>query len=67
MAPLAESPLKKTMVEHVPLYSGSPSAQPRSPIRKRTPGAITMQQKQAMIDNMQLESMWLLICRETHR
>ncbi|KAI1058662.1 hypothetical protein LB506_000260 [Fusarium annulatum] len=52
---LAESPLKKTMVEHVPLYSGSPSAQPRSPIRKRTPGAITMQQKQAMIDNMQLE------------
>ncbi|KAF4498190.1 Borealin-lik [Fusarium agapanthi] len=52
---LAESPLKKTMVEHVPLHSGSPSAQPRSPIRKRTPGAITMQQKQAMIDNMQLE------------
>jgi hypothetical protein len=58
---LAESPLKKTMVEHVPLHSGSPSAQPRSPIRKRTPGAITMQQKQAMIDNMQLESMWLLV------
>ncbi|KAF5235835.1 hypothetical protein FANTH_11532 [Fusarium anthophilum] len=52
---LAESPLKKTMVEHVPLHSGSPMAQPRSPIRKRTPGAITMQQKQAMIDNMQLE------------
>ncbi|EWY94287.1 hypothetical protein FOYG_07098 [Fusarium oxysporum NRRL 32931] len=52
---LAESPLKKTMVKHVPLHSGSPSAQPRSPIRKRTPGAITMQQKQAMIDNMQLE------------
>ncbi|KAG7422188.1 hypothetical protein LZL87_001670 [Fusarium oxysporum] len=52
---LAESPLKKTMVEHIPLHSGSPSAQPRSPIRKRTPGAITMQQKQAMIDNMQLE------------
>ncbi|RBQ80740.1 hypothetical protein FVER14953_01250 [Fusarium verticillioides] len=52
---LAESPLKKTMVEHVPLHTASPSAQPRSPIRKRTPGAITMQQKQAMIDNMQLE------------
>ncbi|KAF5968017.1 nbl1 borealin protein [Fusarium bulbicola] len=52
---LAESPLKKTMVEHVPLHSGSPMAQPRSPIRKRTPGAITMQQKQAVIDNMQLE------------
>ncbi|KAF4344452.1 Borealin-lik [Fusarium beomiforme] len=52
---LAESPFKKTMVAHVPLQSGSPSAQPRSPIRKRTPGAITMQQKQAMIDNMQLE------------
>ncbi|KAF4955841.1 hypothetical protein FGADI_4236 [Fusarium gaditjirri] len=52
---LAESPLKKTMVEYIPLHSGSPSAQPRSPIRKRTPGAITMQQKQAMIDNMQLE------------
>ncbi|KAF5674019.1 nbl1 borealin [Fusarium heterosporum] len=46
------SPTKSTMVT---LHSGSPPAHPRSPIRKRSPGAITMQQKQAMIDNMQLE------------
>ncbi|WZH39737.1 Borealin N terminal-domain-containing protein [Fusarium acuminatum] len=49
------SPTKSTMAERVPTQTGSPSAQPRSPIRKRSPGAITMQQKQAMIDNMQLE------------
>ncbi|KAF4960468.1 hypothetical protein FSARC_10468 [Fusarium sarcochroum] len=49
------SPLKKAMAEMAPLRTGSPSAYPRSPIKKRTPGAITMQQKQAMIDNMQLE------------
>ncbi|KAF4449653.1 nbl1 borealin protein [Fusarium austroafricanum] len=50
-----ESPLKKSMMERVPLHSGSDASQPRSPIRKRTPGTITMVQKQAMIDNMQLE------------
>ncbi|KAM0437661.1 hypothetical protein ACHAPT_002025 [Fusarium lateritium] len=49
------SPRKLAMAETVPLRAGSPSAYPRSPIKKRTPGAITMQQKQAMIDNMQLE------------
>ncbi|KAJ4272142.1 hypothetical protein NW762_000853 [Fusarium torreyae] len=49
------SPLKKAMAEMALPRTGSPSAHPRSPIKKRTPGAITMQQKQAMIDNMQLE------------
>ncbi|RMJ11274.1 hypothetical protein BHE90_008147 [Fusarium euwallaceae] len=49
------SPRKLAMAETVPLRAGSPSAYPRSPIKRRTPGTITMQQKQAMIDNMQLE------------
>ncbi|RFN52680.1 nbl1 borealin protein [Fusarium flagelliforme] len=51
----SSSPSKNAMAEVVPLRSGSPTAHPRSPIKKRTPGTITMQQKQAMIDNMQLE------------
>ncbi|KAL4729971.1 hypothetical protein ACLX1H_002000 [Fusarium chlamydosporum] len=51
----SSSPSKNTVAEVVPLRSGSPTTHPRSPIKKRTPGTITMQQKQAMIDNMQLE------------
>ncbi|KAM0353919.1 hypothetical protein ACHAPZ_008577 [Fusarium culmorum] len=46
---------KNAAAELVPLRSGSPTAHPPSPIKKRTAGTITMQQKQAMIDNMQLE------------
>ncbi|KAH6898850.1 Borealin N terminal-domain-containing protein [Thelonectria olida] len=38
----------------VPVKSTSPSTPQRSPIRKRR-GAISLQQKQAMIDNLQLE------------
>ncbi|KAF4985399.1 hypothetical protein FDECE_16583 [Fusarium decemcellulare] len=48
------SPRKLAMAELVPLRAGSPSAL-RSPIKRRTPGTISMTQKQAMIDNMQLE------------
>ncbi|RGP79110.1 nbl1 borealin [Fusarium longipes] len=51
----SSSPQKNAVAELVPLRSGSPTTHPRSPIKKRTPGTITMQQKQAMIDNMQLE------------
>ncbi|GKU00604.1 nbl1 borealin protein [Fusarium langsethiae] len=46
---------KNAAAELVPLRSGSPTAHPPSPIKKRTAGTITMQQKQAMIDNLQLE------------
>ncbi|KAM5356091.1 hypothetical protein ACJ41O_002737 [Fusarium nematophilum] len=51
----AASPKKHAMAEMIPLRAGSPSTPyQRSPIKKRR-GAITIQQKQAMIDNMQLE------------
>ncbi|KAF4974182.1 hypothetical protein FZEAL_8887 [Fusarium zealandicum] len=52
---ISASPRKQAMTDIVPFRADSPSTSHLgSPIKKRR-GAITMQQKQAMIDNMQLE------------
>lgn len=42
--------------QKVPTKSGSPTASEESPYKKRKTG-ITLAQKQALIDNLQLESM----------
>ena len=44
-----------TMGQKVPTKTGSPSASQESPHKKRKTG-ITITQKQALIDNLQLES-----------
>lgn len=57
MAPTRAAKRKSdaTLDLKVPVKTSSPSTPQRSPIRKRR-GGITLQQKQAMIDNLQLES-----------